>query len=335
MKENELYWADEKEAIKTNKPLKLLLTLFKIFPKPIIRLITYPVAFFFLRHNERIGPESLVYQKNLQEFTNGQSPKKISPYRQVLSFSLCIVEKMEGWLGKTKFSSISYEDDDVGQLLDQLKQGQGAFLITSHLGNMELMRSLSDYNRQLVGRDVPVIVVMEVNPQEQFFNTLKEVNPKFSLNIINSREIGPDTICTLEEEIEKGSLVIIAGDRTSAHARDKFITHHFFGKPAPFPYGTFLVPFLIKCPVYYMFGFRKKTTIWNPQYKIYIEKSKINFECSRAEREENIKKCCAEFAGKMEKFCKMYPYQWYNFYNFWNFDTKNPKSIENLDAKES
>ena len=229
-------------------------------------------------------------------------------------------EKMEGWLGLMKFNRVQYCDDDVKELIEQLKQGKGALLINSHIGNMELLRSLSEHNKELVGRDVPVLVIMEVNPNEQFTNTLKEVNPKFALNVVDSSNIGPDTICYLMEEIDKGALVIIAGDRTSAHARDKFIVHNFLGKPAPFPYGTFLIPFLMKCPVYYMFGLRKKLSLVNPVYKVYIEKSKIDFDCPRNKREEGINNLCLEFIEKLEKFCRMYPYQWYNFFNFWNME---------------
>lgn len=322
VKEDKLHWADEKEAIKTNKPLKVLLFLFKYLPKPCVRVLIYPVAFFFMISNERIKPESETYQKNLREYTKNESPRIVSPYRQILSFCLCVLEKMEGWLGLMKFKRIHYCDDDVTQLLDQLKEGKGAVLITAHIGNMELLRSLSDHNKDLVGRDVPVIVIMEVNPNEQFSNTLREVNPNFALNVVDSSSIGPDTICYLMDEINKGSLVIIAGDRTSAHARDKFLVHNFLGKPAKFPYGTFLIPFLINSPVYYMFGLRRKMSIFNPQYTVYIEKSKIEFDCPRSKREEGINNLCLEFIEKLEKFCRMYPFQWYNFYNFWNMESE-------------
>lgn len=313
------HWADEKEAIKTNIPLKILLVLFKHLPGWIVRALIYPVGFFYLIFSSRARNESVLYQKQLKTFTNGESPKKISPYKQIVSFSLCLVEKLQGWLGQVKFDRIEYQNDDIDLLLGELKQGHGAILITSHLGNMELMRSLSDYNTKLVNREVPVVIIAEVSTTEQFTKTLQELNPKFSLNMVDSASIGPDTICYLIEQIENGALVVLAGDRTSAHTRDKIIKQDFLGKTAPFPYGTYLIPFLIKeAPVYYMFGLRTKTSIFNPKYKIYIEKSKIDFSCGRAEREANMKACCAEFAGKLEKFCSIYPYQWYNFFNFWN-----------------
>jgi len=312
------HWADEKEAIKSNKPMKLLLVLFKHFPGWIVRLLIYPVSFFYLLFSSRARNNSWIYQKNLKEFTKGEKPVVISAYKQILSFSLCIAEKLQGWLGQVNFNKISYQDDDIDELLNLLKDGKGAILITSHLGNMELMRSLSDYNKELVNREVPVVVIAEVNTTQQFTKTLQEINPKFSLNIVDSASIGVDTISYLIDQVENGALVVLAGDRTSAHSRDKTLRQNFLGKEASFPYGTFLIPFLMKVPVYYMFGLRTRTSIFNPKYNIHIENSKINFNCGRAERENNIKACCVEFIEKLEKYCSMYPYQWYNFFNFWN-----------------
>lgn len=316
--EQQTHWADEKEAIKSNRPLKLLLVLFKHLPGWMVRALIYPVSFFYLIFSGRARNETKIYQRNLKEYTNGQCPKKISSYRQILSFSLCVLEKMQGWLGQFNSGKIRYQDDDITLLLEQLKEGHGAVLITSHLGNMELMRSLSDYNKQLVGREVPIVVIMELSVTEQFTRTLNEINPNVAMNVVDSASIGPDTICYLIEQIENGALVILAGDRTSAHARDRLIIQNFLGKPAPFPYGTYLIPFLIKSPVYYMFGLRTKTSIFNPKYEIYIEKSQIDYECGRADREKNINACCSEFIEKLEKYCQKYPYQWYNFFNFWN-----------------
>ncbi|MBQ1392319.1 MAG: hypothetical protein IIY81_02040, partial [Lachnospiraceae bacterium] len=65
---------------------------------------------------------------------------------------------------------------------------------------------------------------------------------------------------------------------------------------------------------------RKKMSLVNPVYKVYIEKSKIDFDCPRNKREEGINNLCLEFIEKLEKFCRMYPYQWYNFFNFWNME---------------
>lgn len=319
IQESKLHWADEKEIVHTNIPLKIMVFLLKYMPAFFVRLLVYPISFFYMIFSSRARNESKSYQKILKDYTNGEIPKKISAYKQIVSFAFCLLEKIQGWLGQIKFKTIEYQNDDIDILLNQLKQNKGAVLITSHQGNVELLRSLADNNKELVGHDVPIVAIMETKTTQKFNDTVANINSKAAMNLIDPAAIGPDTICTLMDFIENGALVIIAGDRTSAHSRGKFLTKIFLGKPAPFPYGTFLIPFLIKSPVYYMFGLRSKTSIFEPKYKIYIEKSDINLECAKNEREKSISDLCSEYVQKTEKFCKLYPYQWYNFFNFWNF----------------
>ena len=317
MSEEHKHWAEEKEVIKTNRPLKLLLVLFKYSPGFMVRSLIYPVTFFYYIFNKNARKACQTYQKQLREFTGRKIPPRISAYRQMRSFSLCVLEKMEGWLGKIKFDRIQYHNDDVENILDLLRSGKGALLITSHLGNMELLRSLSDYNKQLVGREVPVYVVMDLNVNRNFSETLKSVNPKVSFNVINSNDIGPDSIVTLMDAIEAGSLVVIAGDRTSVTLKEKNLRISFLGKDAPFPYGVFLIAALLKAPVYFMFGLRSRLSIFNPKQNVYIEKCHTDFNCPRSEREARIIQCCGEFVARLEKYCILYPYQWYNFFDFW------------------
>ena len=311
------HWTEHKEVIKTNKPLKLLLVLFKHTPGFMVRSLIYPVSFFYWVFSPDARKVCTEYQKRLREFTGLNIPKHISPYRQILSFALCVLEKMEGWLGKIKFNKIQYHNDDISNILELLREGKGALLITSHLGNMELLRSLSDYNYQLVGREVPVYVVMDMKVNSNFSETLKSVNPRVSFNVINSSQIGPDSMVTLMDAVEKGALVVIAGDRTSPNTKEKNIRISFLGKDASFPYGVFLMASLMKVPVYFMFGLRSRFSIFNPKQNVYIEKCHTDFNCPRSEREARIIQCCGEYVARLEKFCILYPYQWYNFFDFW------------------
>jgi len=316
--EDQMHWADEKEVVKSNKPLKLILGLLKHLPGWVVRLVAYPISFFYFLFSSRARNESYRFQNQLREYTKGEYPKRISAFKQILSFAFSIIEKMQGWLGQIDFNQVGFCDDAVEQLREQLRQKKGSVIIFSHLGNMELIRSISYHIEDSVGREVPIFAVMDLSTSEQFTKTINEINERATVNVIDSSNIGPDTICFLMEEMEKGSLLFIAGDRTSAYSRDKVIVNDFLGKPAQFPYGSFLIPFLLKSSVYYMFGLRSKTAIFNPKYKLYFEKSQIDTECGRTQREDNINAMCQEFIGNLENYTKQYPYQWYNFHNFWN-----------------
>ncbi len=316
-KEELLHWADEKEVVKSSRAIKLLFRLFDVLPGWMVRALIYPVSFFYFIFSKRARDDTKLYQKNLREYTGGKIPAKVSSYRQILSFSLCVLEKMEGWLGNVSLDKIEFQDDDVVGLINQLEDFHGAVIIGSHLGNIELLRSLSSWNRTKVSRNVPVTAIMELHSTEQFNRTLQEVNPGVGFNVISPSDISPETICTLIDNVEAGGLVVITGDRTSARSRDRILKRKFLGKDAAFPYGCFLLPALIKAPVYFMFGMRERTSIFDPKYKMYVRKAEADFDCPRNLREEQINSLCDEFVALLEEFCCMYPYQWYNFYNFW------------------
>ena len=316
--QDKTHWSEEKEAIKTNRPLKILLFLLKIQPSFLVHTVCYPISLFYLIFNANARRSARLYQKQMKEYTKGKSPRIISAYKQILSFALCLLEKMEGWLGKVSFKRVQLQNDDVGEMVERLKRGESAILMASHLGNMELMRSMQDYITGLCGRKVPVVIIMDMNMSANFSKTLNEINPDYSVNVLDTSNFGPDSTIFLEEQAEKGALIVAAGDRTAVHNRDKVIKKPFLGREAPFPYGVFLIPALLKLPVYFMFGMRSRMSIFYPKYKIHIEKSQVDFNCPRKERDSRITECCGEFVQKLEKFCIMYPYQWYNFFNFWN-----------------
>lgn len=318
----ETHWSDKKEEVTSNRPLKLVLLMLKHLPAVMVLWLIYPVSFFYLVFSKRARVDARTYQKQLKEYTNGEIPKRISPYKQILSFSLCVIEKMEGWLGKFDYDSLIKHDDDINQILEGLDKGQGALVIGSHLGNMELLRSISSMSNTGSKKEVSVTALMELNGTQAFNKTLREISPNVNMNIIDSRNISLDTICYLQEEIEKGGIIFLAGDRTSATTRDRVIREKFLGKEAEFPYGIFLLAALLNAPTYYIFGLRTKIASLHPINNIYVEKSKVDFNCKRSEREARIHELCCEYISKLEKYCKEYPYQWYNFFNFWYIQNK-------------
>ncbi len=332
-KEDELHWADEKEVVSSSKPLKFLLLLFKVFPRFLIHIFAFPVGFFYFLFSSRARKECIRYQKQMREYTEGlrseetsfsrktvssrKNPPRIRASVQIISFSLCVLEKMEGWLGKIRYENLISEGEDLRGLIERLERGEGAVLIGSHLGNIELLRSLSSFNRTGVKRNVPVTTIMEMKATEQFNKTLEEINPGSTFNVIDPENITPDTMIFLQEQLEKGGLVVFTADRTSARSRTRVIRKPFLGKEADFPYGVFLLAQLLRAPVYYVFGLRTRTLTIFPRNYMFIEKSAVSLDVPRSKREEAIASLADEYVKTLEKYTLRFPYQWYNFYNFW------------------
>lgn len=313
------HWSEEKEQVRTSFPILLMLKLIQILPCWTVNMIAFPVALFYFAFSRRARIHVLHFQRQLREFTHGAVPKKISIYRTILSFSICLIERVSGWLGKAGEDSILFSDDDIEDYWNSLKAGKGAFLIGSHLGNIDLLRSLAVCSKAGLKKEIPVTAIMEIKSGERFNATLKKVNPSYELTVIDPEDIGPETIPVFQEKIQRGEIIVATGDRTSISARNRFIRNSFLGKEAEFPYGVFLIASLLQIrELYFVFGLREKTAMLNPKNRVHIHKAKTVFQdCGRTERKQKIRELCGEFAELLEKYCKEKPYQWYNFFDFW------------------
>ena len=121
----------------------------------------------------------------------------------------------------------------------------------------------------------------------------------------------------LKDKIDKGYLVVIAGDRTSAKNRDRTVRAKFLGDWAEFPEGSFILASIIGAPIYFGVGIRCKNFSLNSKYEFMIHKATTDFSGSRKEKKQKIQALIEEFVGFIEKHCKDHPYQWYNFFDFW------------------
>lgn len=315
--ETRLHWSEEKEAVSNNLALRWTLFLMKWTPRPFIYFLIYCNAFIFLIFSKRARAESLLYQKQLKKYTNGAAPKRISPYSQLYSFALCLIEKMYGWLGRISYEKVITHDDDISALVDLLNHKKGAAIITSHLGNMELLRSLTTFNETGANTHFEVVIIMETNSTEIFNKVIEKINPASVISTVNAKDIKLGTICMLQEKISQGALVVYSADRTGT-ASHHTLKHNFLGREAQFPYGVFLLTILLGAPAFFVFGLRNKTFSWGKvEYDMFVERVTTALHSSKKERDKTISALCGEFVEKLEKYCCKAPYQWYNFYNFW------------------
>jgi predicted LPLAT superfamily acyltransferase len=320
-----LHWSQHKEKAAGYWHIKLLLILFRLFPVVILRVIAFPVGFFYFLFSKRARIESGRFLQKAAPFVEQPETAKncrstFGPLRHIVSFSLTLVEKIQSWGGKFRFENIHFQEDDVEELIRELENGKGVFLITSHMGNIELLRGLASFNRTGVSRKTPMTAVIDMKVSENFSRMLKELNPQSSFDILSASEIGPHTAIILEDQLAAGTIVTIAGDRTSANpgGQEKKFMIPFLGEDAPFSPGIFYLAVLLKAPVYFVFALRRGDLSIKPEYDMHVHKSALSFECSRKERLAQSSLLANSFASLLENYCKKNPFQWYNFYDFWS-----------------
>lgn len=313
-------WWQKKESARTSFPILLMIFLVKILPFPLLAFFAFPISFCYFLFARSARAAVREFQKNAFSFyadPSQRATRRVHPYRTFLSFAICLLEKVAGWAGKASLKNVIFCNDDVGALKEQLSCGHGAVLITSHLGNSELLRSLAGYNQTGVHKEVGVTAIMDTEVTPHFTNAVARLNPHFSLDVMSSRTIGVDSIGVLQERIKEGGLVVIAGDRVSATAPGRTFTKSFLGKEAVFPFGSFFLASLLQAPVYFVFALRKRGTLFLPRYNMFVSKANIDFAGSRRERTVKTEALCTSFVKMLEQYAVQFPYQWYNFYSFW------------------
>lgn len=247
-------------------------------------------------------------------------------YRLIHSFACTLIDKVAAWQGEMGLKRIRQQGSGLDQLVVDLKAGRGALLLSSHLGNAELLRAST--SREVHGGlgSLPLTCIMDTGVNSQFSRFIKRVNPGAAMRLISPGSLGPDTVVILQDRLAAGELVIIAGDRTPAksHGRaaagQRLLWEPFLGKAAPFPQGPFLLASLLDCPVYFIFGLRRNAARPGTTYDFLVRPATTRRQAGRQGRQAAMAGFCHEFVECLESLCLLHPYQWYNFFDFWEMN---------------
>ena len=123
-------------------------------------------------------------------------------------------------------------------------------------------------------------------------------------------EIGVETAMEIQEKLQKGEIVFMAGDRISAQNSSASFQANFLGHNVEFPIGTFRFAQMCNVPIYFISCVKIK----NDKYKILLKK----FEAENLSKKEVLKKLHKEFILFLEEHIKDYPLQFYHFYDMFS-----------------
>ena len=305
-----------------NLGYKMMFFVLKAFPAVFMRFLAFPIGFFywaFGRSARRISKDYLL-KVGMTLLDDAENPSAVklphSTFKHISSFALNLVENVQSWAGKFSFGDVNWQNDDVHDLVANINAGKGTVIVISHLGNAQMMKGLASMGESGTERKMNITTISDAKISSGFNALLNEINPDSSFNLVNSNDIGPETILLLQERLEQGGVVVIAGDRVSAHT-DRNIEIDFLGEKARFPYGVFLLIALLNAPTYFVNGLRQKDFSLHPKYDMFVKKNPLDFDCPRKEREARIVQTAENYVDNLEVLTKIHPYQWYNFFDFW------------------
>lgn len=288
-------------------PLMFVLAFYRIGGRWLCRIMMYFIITWYWVFSRTVRETSLEYLQHLYAFSKDDSLFKQPPtlkhtYAHLMTFGECILDKMEGWLGKISDQVL----DLHGHEHFRAHYDKGAILVVSHFGNIELLRAIKSETKQKIN------VLVYQKHATQFNQFLKRINENSDVNLISVDELGLETALILQEKLDHGEWIIIAADRTPVQS-DRIQMIDFLGQPAAWPEGAWLLANLLKAPVLAVFCYRVGISV---QVHIHAIAEQLHFP--RSSRKEAIQKVMKTYVALVEQHCIHAPYQWFNFYHFWN-----------------
>jgi KDO2-lipid IV(A) lauroyltransferase len=173
--------------------------------------------------------------------------------------------------------------------------GRGLVLLTAHLGNWELGGRLLAAR---LGRPTHVVVATEADPGVERFLRGGPSPVRFV------RRGDPTAMVPLVAALRRGEVVALQGDRALGTRGDTLVD--FFGAPAPFPLGPFVLGRAAGVPVvpaFCLLGADRRYTVETA--------APIRVEA------DGDAPALAGWVRVLEAVVRRAPEQWFNFYDVW------------------
>jgi predicted LPLAT superfamily acyltransferase len=288
--------------------ISFLYFIYNVFGKPSFYLILIPVLvyFYFSGKEQRLSVLKFQHKVSQQRKIRGLNTPKLYPFFQYLEFGRSALDKITAWMGKISLKDITF--NNKVQMLEIVAEQKGGIILTSHLGNMEVCRALSDGIPQL-----KVNALVHTQNAVKFNQLLQSISPTSGINLIEVSELGPDTAMKLLDRIEQGEYIAIVGDRTSIAQHGRIVEAQFLEDTAYFPEGPFILAAILKSPVYFMSCVRNAKG-----FSVDFIPYKDKLVLKRKHRQESLQIAVQDYANWLSELALKAPYQWFNFFDIWH-----------------
>jgi KDO2-lipid IV(A) lauroyltransferase len=183
----------------------------------------------------------------------------------------------------------------VHYLREAIAAGNGAVLISAHLGNWELGAAAMSY------QGFPVLGIIQKHPNPRINRFYMRKREHRNYRVVNVGEAARPLLRHLKEN----GLVAMLADRPYG---EEGIPVEFFGHQVPFPAGPARLALTAGAPLIAGFGLRR----WDDSFRIFILPPIEPPE--GVSKEEKVRHMTQAFARMLEKQVRECPSQWPTFY---------------------
>ncbi|EJE52275.1 putative acyltransferase [Acidovorax sp. CF316] len=269
-------------------------------------LCLYPIVAYYWLASPVARRASLQYLQRMQA-AHGLWPRMPGwrqSQRHFRMFAQVILDKLLALSGRYRFDRVAFTGREPLNAL--LAQGQGAVVVTAHMGCIELCRAVAERRSGL-----RLSILVHTAHAERFNRVLQRLAPDSGVQLLQVTEFNAATAMMLAERVARGELIAIAGDRVPV--RESRVTHApFLGHQAPFPCGPYILASVLECPLYFM-GCVHEGAGYAVEFVPLAERVLL----PRARREQALAEYAALFAQQLERMLRKAPYDWFNFFPFW------------------
>jgi predicted LPLAT superfamily acyltransferase len=266
--------------------------------RPAGRIVLYGIAAYFFLFAPRARRASLDYLRRVL----GRRPRARERFRQVLSFATTIHDRV--YLLNERFELFDIEIAGEELLAARWRAGSGAFLIGAHLGSFEVTRAIG---RRQAG--LRVAMVAYADNARKLNAMLEAINPAAKVDMVALGSV--EAMLRVKDLLAEGVFVGMLGDRTPGG--EAVMEVGFLGGAARFPVGPMRAAALLGQPAILMLGLY----CGGNRYRVVFEQIADFSQVRGEERETAVREAVVRYVGRLEAYCRGYPYNWFNFYRFW------------------
>jgi predicted LPLAT superfamily acyltransferase len=266
--------------------------------RPAGRLVLYVIAAYFFLFAPRARRASLAYLRRAL----GRRPTARDRFRHIMTFATTIHDRVYLLNDRFELFDIAVQGEEL--MRERVRARDGAFLVGAHLGSFEVTRAIG---RRQPGLEVSM-VAYEANARK-INAMIAAINPALAGGTVALGSA--EAMLRVQGLLDAGGFVGMLADRTPGGEPRQPVD--FLGAPAPFPLGPMRVAALLQRKVVLMVG----AYCGGNRYRVVFEDLADFSDVAREEREQAIRAAVARYAGRLQSYCRQYPYNWFNFFDFW------------------
>ena len=278
--------------------MKIFVWLALLLGRKFTRIFLYPICCYFLLFSSDAKKAS---KKYLTKVLNREIHLK-DQFQHFFTFASTVLDRI--YLLNDQHSKFNIEIHGLDVVDSMIGNTNGCFLLGTHLGSFDIMRSVGQNTRNL-----KINLVMYEENARKVNSILAAINPDNFPQIIALGKF--DSMLKVKSALEAGEFVGVLGDRTIEESGD--IRCPFLGEDAKFPLGPFRLAMMLRCPIILMFGLYRGGN----RYEIHFEQLADMSNVERGNRSAFMEQALKAYVSRIEHFCRIAPYNWFNFYDFW------------------